>query len=71
MIDTTGAGDTFLGYFLAKVFAGDWMEFDRVKKAVELGTIAATLAIETMGAMSSIPKRELVEDRRSNEKHAK
>jgi ribokinase len=64
IVDTTGAGDTFLGYFLAELFAedydGSWNELKRVKKAVEVGTVAASCAIQELGAMSSIPKREVV-----------
>lgn len=48
--DTTGAGDTFLGYFLASLAAGH-APTDRLKRA----TRAAALCVTRPGAMDSIP----------------
>jgi len=48
--DTTGAGDAFCGAFVARLAAGD----DPVR-AAELGCAAGALAIERLGAMSSLP----------------
>ena len=65
--DTTCAGDTFCGYFLANLFAGNQTEcfdIESVKKAVEIGTVAAACAVECMGAMTSIPTTETVEAKR-------
>lgn len=49
-VDTTGAGDTFLGYFIALTAKGKSEE-----EAVKAATAAAGLAVTTPGAMPSIP----------------
>lgn len=56
-VDTTGAGDTFTGYFLAGLLKG--ME---VPAALELGSRAAALAVSRKGAAPSIPRMEEVEN---------
>lgn len=50
VVDTTAAGDTFLGYFLASRVAG----LD-VSAALERATRAAALCVRRPGAMDSIP----------------
>ncbi|MBE0405075.1 MULTISPECIES: ribokinase [Halomonas] len=55
-IDTTAAGDTFVGYFLAARQAGA-EPFECLKRA----TAAAALAVQYRGAASSIPKAEEVD----------
>ncbi len=54
-VDTTGAGDTFTGYFLAGRLGG----FD-VKQAMGYAAQAAAIAITRPGASASIPTREEV-----------
>lgn len=54
-VDTTGAGDTFIGYFLAFLVEG--LE---IKKCLELASAAAAICVTRKGAASSIPKREEV-----------
>lgn len=54
-IDTTGAGDTFLGYFIADLTKGT-----PVKEALELASYASALAVSARGASSSIPLRSEV-----------
>ena len=49
-VDTTGAGDTYCGYFIASRARG--ME---VKPAMELASRAAAIAVSRKGAASSIP----------------
>jgi ribokinase len=50
VVDTTGAGDTFLGAFLTQLFKhGD------IAKAVKLASNASSLAIQKNGASDSIP----------------
>lgn len=49
-VDTTAAGDSFIGGFLSS-YAKDW----DVDKSIELGQKAAALAIQKIGAQSSIP----------------
>lgn len=54
-VDTTAAGDTFTGYFLASVVQGDPVEI-----ALEYASRAASIAVSRMGASASIPwRREL------------
>ena len=50
--DTTAAGDTFLGYFVASL--------DRLgpEEALRLASAAAALAVSVKGAANSIPKLE-------------
>ena len=54
--DTTAAGDTFTGYFLAALLNGSDTE-----TALRTGCAASALAIQKSGAASSIPAREDVE----------
>ncbi len=49
-VDTTGAGDTFIGYFMAKFASGAAPE-----KCLDYGCQAAALAVTRHGAMDSIP----------------
>lgn len=50
VVDTTAAGDTFTGYFVACILNGD-----SVKTAMERATHAAAIAISRLGAAPSIP----------------
>ena len=52
-VDTTAAGDTFIGYFLAARAAGDGMQ-----AALELACAAAALCVTQAGAMDAIPARD-------------
>lgn len=51
-VDTTGAGDTFLGYFLASVAS----EVD-ITAALKRASAASAIAVTRNGASSSIPER--------------
>jgi ribokinase len=55
-VDTTAAGDTFIGYFLAERAMGK-----RVRAAMEFAAKAAALCVTRRGAAESIPSREEVE----------
>ena len=55
-VDTTAAGDTFTGYFLALI-----MEGKPVAEALSMATRASALAVSKMGAAASIPLRAEVE----------
>lgn len=55
-IDTTGAGDTFLGYFLASI-----SKREDVEKSLKLASLAASLACSKKGAAISIPSLKEVE----------
>lgn len=50
VVDTTGAGDTFMGYFLAGLYRNFPME-----EVLRLSSAAAALAVSRMGAASSVP----------------
>ncbi len=56
VVDTTGAGDTFLGYYV-----GLMMEGKSEAECLEGAISAATLCIQKPGASSSIPYRAQVE----------
>lgn len=53
VVDTTAAGDTFIGYFLASSVRGM-----SPKESLKVATKAASVAIMNQGAMDSIPKIE-------------
>lgn len=57
VVDTTAAGDTFSGYFLASMF-----EKGNIPEALRLATAASALAIGRKGASDSVPLRQEVED---------
>ena len=57
-VDTTAAGDTFTGYFLAAVTGGQ-----TIPEALLLAARAAAIAVSQPGASSSIPTRQEVENR--------
>lgn len=52
-VDTTAAGDTFIGYFLAELMQGG-----DPAKALSLGCHAAAICVTRTGASDSIPLRE-------------
>lgn len=52
-VDTTGAGDTFIGYFLAALASGR-----SIDAGLEEACRAGALCVTRPGAASSIPKRE-------------
>ena len=51
--DTTAAGDTFTGYFLARIGAGE-----TVAQALKLASAASAIVVSRVGASSSIPTLE-------------
>jgi ribokinase len=55
--DTTAAGDTFTGYFLASVANGA-----EIGKALKIATAAASISVSREGASVSIPEAKEVED---------
>jgi ribokinase len=54
-MDATGAGDTFLGFFLTEMLRGE-----DVRRALRVGCDAAALCVTRPGAADSIPRREEV-----------
>ncbi|KAI9031760.1 Ribokinase-like protein [Phycomyces nitens] len=60
--DTTGAGDTFVGYFLAGLVRSEAKTyFERVHNALEEANLAASIAVQREGSMVSVPSLEEVE----------
>ena len=58
VVDTTAAGDTFVGqYALDVVGAGSGGEFD-IEAAVRKANLAAAKTVEKLGAQDSIPWRD-------------
>ena len=58
-IDTTGAGDTFIGYFLAELMRGS-----EIEKCLEMGIKASSICVTRRGAADSIPKfNEIVKEK--------
>lgn len=55
-VDTTAAGDTFIGYLLAGLAAGD-----DPQAALEIATRAAAICVTRPGAAPSIPHREEID----------
>lgn len=60
-VDTTGAGDTFTGYYIASI-----MEGKSNQEALVLATAASALAVMKPGAANAIPGRNEVEDFKNN-----
>lgn len=54
-VDTTAAGDTYLGYFIAGICRGD-----SCKTAMNYAAAASAIAVSREGAASSIPMRQEV-----------
>ena len=54
-VDTTAAGDTFSGYFLASVLGGK-----TPAQALKTATVASGIAVSRKGAVPSIPTAEEV-----------
>lgn len=50
VVDTTAAGDTFTGFFLCRALAGD-----SVPRALQVASVASSIAVSRRGAAVSIP----------------
>jgi ribokinase len=57
-IDTTAAGDTFTGYFLAGILKEEPLEM-----CMQSAAMAAAIAVTRMGAVDSIPYAAEVKER--------
>ena len=57
-VDTTGAGDTFTGYFIAAAVEGKTMQ-----EALRLAACASSITVSREGAAVSIPERMLTDKR--------
>ncbi|KAG0094730.1 hypothetical protein BGZ93_006824 [Podila epicladia] len=73
VVNTTGAGDTFAGYFVANLVRNQQLNQrfspEQLRAALEEASHAASLAVGKEGAMDSIPVKEDVDEAiRVNEK---
>ncbi|WP_035294447.1 ribokinase [Clostridium sp. KNHs214] len=60
-VDTTAAGDTFIGGFSSKLNA-DNLCFEEIKRAVKFGNKCSSIAVQREGAQPSIPYlKEIIE----------
>lgn len=59
VVDTTGAGDTFTGFFLAGITGGESIE-----EALRLASVASSLEVSRKGAASAIPTMQEVRSAR-------
>ncbi|BCI59492.1 ribokinase [Solibaculum mannosilyticum] len=57
VIDTTGAGDTYIGYFAAM-----WAQGSEIQRAMDLASKASSIAVSHPGAAVSIPAMDEVQD---------
>ncbi len=57
VIDTTGAGDSFIGGFVSS-----YVEDENIERAIDTGQKVAALAIQKVGAQSSLPTLEDLEN---------
>lgn len=53
VVDTTGAGDTYSGYFLASILEGK-----SIHQAMDIASYAASITVSRSGAAISIPTKE-------------
>ncbi|WP_282935872.1 ribokinase [Paenibacillus sp. RC67] len=56
-IDTTAAGDTFIGSFMAAYLDGQ-----RLEESLKFASAASAIAVSRAGAQASIPSRQEIED---------
>ena len=58
VVDTTAAGDTFTGFFLQSIIAGQDLDL-----ALKIATAASSIAVSRRGAAPSIPLRAEVQQK--------
>ena len=56
-VDTTGAGDSFIGGFVAS-----YVKDGNIEAAIEIGQKVAALSVQKVGAQSSFPTLKEVEN---------
>ncbi|MHB8963658.1 MAG: PfkB family carbohydrate kinase, partial [Saccharofermentanales bacterium] len=57
VVDTTAAGDTFTGYFMASISKGS-----TTREALHMASAASSLSVSRKGASASIPDMKEVRD---------
>lgn len=65
VVDTTGAGDCFIGYLLQSLACatGPFNRTDVAERALQRAIVASGLSVGAMGAMESIPSASAVESK--------
>lgn len=65
VIDTTGAGDSFFGAVIAQIMLSgyDTLTHDKLQEILTVGNAAASIVIEGLGGIPSIPSKEKVLER--------
>ncbi|MFN3015418.1 aminoimidazole riboside kinase [Vibrio coralliilyticus] len=62
-VDTTGAGDAFVGGLLAKLSQyNDWLQLEVIKSAVKWANGCGALATTQKGAMTALPSYQALEE---------
>lgn len=56
VVDTTAAGDTFIGYFMA-----EWIKGGKINNCLEIASKAAAITVSRKGGAISIPERDEIE----------
>ncbi len=59
-VDTTAAGDSFIGAVANKLNSCDGLSFEAIKKAVEFGNKVSSITVQRQGAQPSLPSLEKV-----------
>ncbi|KAJ3100973.1 hypothetical protein HDU97_001729 [Phlyctochytrium planicorne] len=59
-VDTTAAGDTFVGYFTVALAMHKEKTLEGLRESMKMGVVASAIACERRGAIPSIPKLEEV-----------
>lgn len=57
-VDTTGAGDTFIGYLASNLK----QDFSNLKQAAKIASCASSIAVQRVGAQPSIPTQKEVQE---------
>ncbi|WP_125152823.1 ribokinase [Clostridium rectalis] len=61
-IDTTAAGDSFIGAVATKLQDEEKINYDTLKKAIEFGNKVSSIVVQRQGAQTSLPKLREVLD---------
>jgi len=63
VVDTTAAGDTFCGVLAATLAAASTTELTELTNAVRRANVAASLSVQTAGAVASVPHGDAIDAR--------
>jgi ribokinase len=54
-IDTTAAGDSFIGALASKLQSEDKIEFETIEKAIKFANKVSSIVVQRQGAQPSLP----------------